>query len=116
MADALAQCRDHEIVAGLQVDCGLSNIAAWVWVEGNSALIEQWRHAGQRRIRKEIREHSLGVMPDENKAIANATLLKLAEQYLAGWSRETVSDKVQKAIDKALKDASKSGGKLRVAG
>lgn len=108
-ADALDQCWDHEIVQGLVDECALDHLAAWEWVEGNAAQLERWRHLGQRNIRKELRDHSRGLMPDENKATANATLLRLAEQYLAGWSREPVAEKVQKALAKALKEAAKTG-------
>jgi hypothetical protein len=118
---AKAQCWDHEIAAGLVVDCGIDYDAAERWVSDNDRLLTRARHEGQRDLRLLLDELSrTGCWPcEENKGFSHATALRLAEQYLAGWAKETPTDAVTKALKKALKEQGKNGTKapaLKVAG
>lgn len=115
---AKAQCWDHEIAAGLVVDPGLDYDVAMRWVESNDRMLTRWRHEGQADLRLLLNELArTGVWPcADNKSFSHATALRLAEQYLAGWSKETPTDKVIKALKAALKEQGKHGSKgLRVA-
>lgn len=110
---AKAQCWDHEIAAGLVIDEGLDYDVAMRWVESNDRMLTRWRHEGQRDLRMLLDELSrTGCWPaEDNKGFSHATALRLAEQYLAGWSKETPTDKVLKALKQALKDQGKNGTK-----
>lgn len=110
---AKAQCWDHEIAAGLVVDCGLDYDVAERWVSGNDRTLTRARHEGQRDLRCLLDQLSrTGVWPaEDNKGFSHATALRLAEQYLAGWSKETPTDKVLKALKAALKEQGKHGSR-----
>lgn len=115
---AMAQCMDHEVVAKLRQDCGMTFAEADEWVDKNETELERWRHEGQAELRLAI--HAAATSRDAAKELngyQHATMLKLAEQHLC-WSRESVTDKVQKAVAKALREAAKGSGKpgLKVAG